>query len=225
VISVDVRYFAAVREARGAAGETVRLPVGATIADLVEHVSLERPSLAQWAEHVRFAQNDAFVGSDASLADGDEIAWIPPVSGGTPAAGVFGFAAESITADEATHRLRDAPGLRGGLATFAGIVRRASQGREVTRLDYEAHERMALRVLETIAGEARTRWEILDVAVVHRTGRVELGEVAVSIAVSAAHRAPALEACRFIIDRMKEDVPIWKKETSVEGDSWWSEGS
>ena len=80
-------------------------------------------------------------------------------------------------------------------------------------------------MLETIAAEARERWEILDVAVVHRTGRVEVGQVAVSIAVSAAHRAPALEACRFVIDRMKEDVPIWKKETSTEGDSWWSQGS
>jgi len=195
------------------------------VGELVHRLSEEHAELARWGDHVRFAVNDVFVDRGMRLQDGDELAWIPPVSGGAPASGVFLLSAVAIDADQATGLLRDTVGQRGGLATFAGSVRSASQGREVTHLEYEAHARMAQRMVERIAAEARSRWEILDVVVVHRTGRVELGEIAVSIAVSAAHRAPALEACRFVIDRMKQDVPIWKKETAVEGDSWWSQGS
>lgn len=225
MISVDVCYFAAAREARGVSRETLALPDGSTVADVVGLVSSDLPALARWVGHVRFAVNDAFIPEETLLQDGDELSWIPPVSGGSPSSGVFVLSPTRIEAGQACSLLRDAVGLRGGLATFSGCVRRASQGREVAHLEYEAHERMALRLLEGIASEARERWEILDVAVMHRTGRVELGEVAVSIAVSAAHRAPALEACRFVIDRMKEDVPIWKQETATNGDSWWSKGS
>jgi molybdopterin synthase catalytic subunit len=225
VISVIARYFASVREVAGLEEEAVSLASGARVADLVAEVLGRRPELESWAGHVRFAVNREFVGIDALLSDGDEISWLPPVSGGSQVGETFGIQEVPIAPDQAVHRLGDSPEDRGALATFAGIVRRHSRGRRVDHLEYEAHREMALKVFASVSQEAKERWDLLDVAIVHRIGRLEVGEVAISVAVSAAHRAPALEACRHVIDRLKQDAPIWKKEVGEEGDAWWSEGS
>ena len=156
------------------------------------------------------------------MSPGDELALIPPVSGGAPSR--FQIRPEPFEVGEGVRVLNPISVECGALATFDGIVRKTSQGREVTHLEYEAYSDMAIRQMEKIAQEAAEKYAIHSVAVVHRTGTLRLGDVAVSIAVTAAHRAPALEACRFVIDRLKEDVPIWKREHGVDGDTWWGMG-
>ena len=121
-------------------------------------------------------------------------------------------------------RLEPIPPSIGGLGTFAGIVRQHSLGKEVEYLEYEAYGPMATRKMAEIAAEASDKWDIEEVSIVHRVGHLDIGDVAVSIAVTAAHRAPALEACRYVIDRLKEDVPIWKREQGVDGETWWGKG-
>ena len=122
---------------------------------------------------------------------------------------------------DAAAQLVESSDAQGALATFVGIVRRESQGKTVRYLEYEAFEEMAIATLEEIVNEATQRWPILQVAVVHRMGRVSVGEVAVSIAVSSSRRAAAFDGCRHMIERIKEDVPIWKKEVADDGSHWW----
>lgn len=235
MITVKVQYFARCRELAGLAEDAVALEAGATTEHLALALVERHPGLARILPSVRMAVNQEFAHPGASLADGDEVALIPPVSGGSdatpgaepaPEPDRFVLTGASIPHDAAVALLRDLPDDRGALATFAGIVRRHSNlGKEVTHLEYEAYPPMAVRMMRRIDAEVRGRWPILDLAIVHRTGRVDIGGVAVSIAVSSIHRAEALEACRYVIDRMKQDVPIWKKETGPRGEEWWSEGS
>ena len=230
MITVQVQYFARCRELAGRGEEPVPLEAGATTEHLAQMLAERHPGLAAILPSVRMAVNQEFAHSGTVLAEGDEVALIPPVSGGSdappPEPDRFVLTGGAIPHDAAVALLRDQPDDRGALATFAGIVRRHSNlGKEVTHLEYEAYPLMAVRMMRRIEAEVRGRWPILDVAIVHRTGRVDIGGVAVSIAVSAIHRAEALEACRYVIDRMKQDVPIWKKETGPRGEEWWSEGS
>ncbi|GMV39488.1 MAG: molybdopterin synthase sulfur carrier subunit [Myxococcales bacterium] len=222
---VHVHYFARCRELAEISEDTLTLPDGATVEQLAAALIDLRPRLARILPSVRMAVNQEFAAPASPLADGDEVALIPPVSGGAPDER-FVITGDPITPDAAVALLRDSPEDRGALATFAGVVRRRSNlGKDVTHLEYEAYPPMAVRMMRVIEAEARERWSLLDLAIVHRTGRVDIGGVAVSIAVSSVHRAEALEACRYVIDRLKQDVPIWKKETSPAGEEWWSEGS
>lgn len=232
MITVHVHYFARCRELADTSEDAMSLEAGATTEHLAAAIVERHPRLARILPSVRMAVNQEFSHAGAALADGDEVALIPPVSGGSDApedsAGPdrFVLTGEAIEPDAAVPLLRDLPDDRGALATFAGIIRRRSNlGKEVTHLEYEAYPVMAIRMMRRIEAEVRGRWPILDMAIVHRTGRVDIGGVAVAIAVSSVHRAEALEACRYVIDRLKQDVPIWKKETSPQGEEWWSEGS
>lgn len=226
MMNIRVFYFARCRELAATDREDVVLEEGATLEDLTVAVTTKRPELARILPSIRMAVNQEFARSPCALSDGDEVAFIPPVSGGSPSPERFIMSAQPIDVDAAVKLLRDAADDRGALATFAGTVRRRSAlGHTVSYLEYEAYAGMATKVMRRIEAEVRGRWPVLDLAIVHRTGRVEVGQVAVSIAVSAAHRAEALEACRYIIDRVKQDVPIWKKETGPEGEQWWSPGS
>jgi molybdopterin converting factor subunit 1 len=212
-VRVAVKLFAALREQAGTRERELELADGARVDDVWPALGLgEEP------RGLVYAVNRAYVDRSASLADGDEVALIPPVSGGDFLLSETPLSLERVVDEVASD---DA----GAIATFVGTTRAQSRGRHVVRLEYEAYEGMAEAEMKRIATELRERHEIIDVAIHHRVGPVEIGETSVVIAVSAAHRAPALEACREAIDTLKQTVPLWKKELYVGGEEWIGQGS
>lgn len=210
---IDVRLFAGLREQAGRRSTTLELPDDASVADVFPALDLgaEPPGLL-------FAVNRAYVSRDAVLVDGDEVALIPPVSGGA-----FLLSEEPLSLDAVVGEV--AADGAGAIATFTGTTRNRSRGRDVVRLEYEAYEGMAEAEMEQIAAELRERYALVGLAIHHRVGIVEIGQPSVVIAVSAAHRGDALAACRDAIDRLKERVPLWKKEIYVGGEEWIGQGS
>ena len=212
-VRVAVKLFAALREQAGLRERELELADGARVDDVWPALGLgEEP------RGLVYAVNRAYVERDAPLADGDEVALIPPVSGGDFLLSEAPLSLERVVAEVAS---RDA----GAIATFVGTTRARSRGRDVVRLEYEAYEGMAESEMERIAGMLQERHDVLAVAIHHRVGRVEIGETSVVIAVSAAHRAAALDACRDAIDTLKQTVPLWKKELYVGGEEWIGQGS
>ena len=165
-----------------------------------------------------YAVNREYAEPDQELSDGDEVALIPPVSGGA-----FRVTEEPLSLDAVVGEVADEQA--GGIATFSGTVRRQSRGREVQHLEYEAYAEMAEDVMASLARDLRDAHELCGIAIHHRVGRVEIGEPSVVIAVSAPHRQDALAACREAIDRLKETVPLWKKEVYEGGEEWIGRGS
>ena len=219
-----MRLFAALRERAGSASLDVVLADGATVGDVWAPLGLgdEPPGLL-------YAVNRSYAERSEPLSDGDEIAVIPPVSGGEDRAGRsvlqsrFRLSEESLSVEAAVEQVRSAEA--GAVATFVGTTRARSRGREVLYLDYEAYEGMAEQVMADLAAELERRHELCAIAIHHRVGRVEIGETSVVIAVSAPHRAAALAACREAIDELKVSVPLWKKEVYVGGEEWIGKGS
>ncbi len=210
---VAVKLFAALREQAGIRERELELADGARVDDVWRALGLgDEP------RGLVYAVNRAYVDRSAALADGDEVALIPPVSGGDFLLSETPLSLERIVDEVASD---DA----GAIATFVGTTRAQSRGRHVIRLEYEAYEGMAEAEMKRIATELRERHDIIDVAIHHRIGPVEIGETSVVIAVSAAHRAPALDACREAIDTLKQTVPLWKKELYVGGEEWIGQGS
>lgn len=216
---VSVRLFASYREAAGRGHLDLELPAGATVRDVVEHVRDMYPLLRNGREIVA-ARNRDYVGLEERLAEGDEVALIPPVSGGTIAEPLTDIAvvARPLSIDAAIARVRHEE--FGGLCVFVGQVRRRNRGQRVTLLEYEAYPEMAEQKMAEVAAEAQRRFGPLRIAVHHRIGGLEVGEDAVVIAVAAPHRDAAFAACRFAIDTLKEVVPIWKKEHTDDGAVW-----
>ena len=210
-MGVHVRLFAGLREH---AGWSERELEG------VERVSDVWPalSLGEEPEGLLYAVNREYAEPDQELRDGDEVALIPPVSGGA-----FRVTAEPLSLDAAVAEVADEQA--GAIATFTGTVRRQSRGREVTHLEYEAYAEMAEDVMAKLAADLEARHELCRVAIHHRVGRLEIGEASVVIAVSAPHRQDALAACREAIDTLKETVPLWKKELYEGGGEWIGRGS
>jgi molybdopterin synthase catalytic subunit len=209
-VTVRVRLFAGLRER---AGWSEREVEAATVADVWPALDLgDEPN------GLLYAVNKAYADRGSALADGDEVAVIPPVSGGA-----FLLSDEPLSLDRVVDEVRDERA--GAIATFTGTTRSESRGRDVVHLDYEAYEGMAERVMEEIASELGAQYELCGIAIHHRTGRVSIGETSVVIAVSSPHRADALAACRDAIDRLKERVPLWKKEVYVGGEEWIGRGS
>jgi molybdopterin synthase catalytic subunit len=212
-VKVNVRLFAALRERAGSARVEVELADGATVGDVWPLLELgdEPPGML-------YAVNRAYADRREGLSQGDEVAVIPPVSGGD-----FRLSEAPLSVDAAVAEARDDGA--GAIATFIGTTRAHSRGRDVLHLEYEAYEGMAEQVMADLAGELKRRHELCKVAIHHRIGRVEIGETSVVIAVSAPHRAAALAACREAIEELKGSVPLWKKEFYVGGEEWIGQGS
>ncbi len=219
---LTIRLFATLRERAGASELAREYPEGATVAEVWETLKEEFPALRSNRDSVGFAVNQEYVQGDCRLKDGDEVAFIPPVSGGAPTdaawVGTILIVQEPIDLGELEREV--ASPSAGAICTFAGTTRDENAGRRVIRLEYEAYKPMALSEMRKLAEEAGRRWDIARIAITHRIGTVGIGEISVAIAVSAAHRAEAFEACRFAIDRLKEIVPIWKKEYFRGGEVW-----
>ena len=210
---VTVKLFAALRERAGTGSRELDLPEGAAVEAVWPALELgEEP------DGLLYAVNRAYAERARALADGDEVAVIPPVSGGA-----FRLSAEPLSLDAVVREVAGEDA--GAIATFTGTVRRRSRGRHVVHLEYEAYEGMAEDVMAQIAGELGERHDVLAVSMHHRLGRVGIGEPSVVIAVSAAHRAAALAACREAIDALKGRVPLWKKEVYEGGEEWIGRGS
>ena len=215
---VRLRFFATLRERAGVAETTIEVERPVTVGELWELLRAERPKLATYAGRVAFAVNEEYVDSKTTLQDNDEVAFIPPVSGGSARLPMFEIVEEPIEISRLVAAV-GRPGA-GAIATFIGTTRDNNSGRRVTRLQYEAYPAMAIREMRRIGDEAMARFSAQAIAIVHRIGVVEIGEASVAIAVSAAHRGAAFDACRFAIDRLKEIVPIWKKEHYEGGEIW-----
>jgi MoaE-MoaD fusion protein len=233
-VRVRIRLFAVQRELAGTREVAVELADGATVDDAWLALVERHPRLAPGRPSVRFARNGAYADADTPLADGDEVAMIPPVSGGSGARvlelrdGPLGAGILAELAD----RLAD-PG-DGAVVGFLGRTRTTPgtpapgqeaeaarhAGRAVESLDYEAHETMALTTLAAIADEIEARFGVTGVAIVHRTGEVPVGEVSIAVMAVAPHRGPAFEAARYAIDETKARAPIWKAERFADGHVW-----
>ena len=208
--TVAVRLFAGLRERAGWSKRDVN---AATIADVWPALELgDEPN------GLLYAVNKEYATRDRALADGDEVALIPPVSGGA-----FLLSEEPLSLERVVGEVRSDDA--GAIATFTGTTRIQSRGRTVTHLDYEAYEGMAEKVMGEIADALGARYELTGVAIHHRIGRVGIGETSVVIAVSAPHRQDALAACKDAIDELKERVPLWKKEVYEGGEEWIGRGS
>jgi molybdopterin synthase catalytic subunit len=208
---VTVRLFASLRELAGSS--SLELENVASVADVWPRLGLgDEPA------GLLYAVNREYVSSDQPLADGDEVALIPPVSGGS-----FLLTPEPLDV-AAVLREVESPD-SGAIASFVGTVRRRSRERDVIHLDYEAYEEMAEEMLAQLGAELTARHGLTAVAIHHRLGRVEIGEPSVVIAVSSPHRAASLDACREAIETLKTSIPLWKKEVYSGGEEWVGQGS
>jgi molybdopterin synthase catalytic subunit len=210
-VTVTIKLFAGLRERAGWSERE--------LAD-VTRVDDVWPALGLGPEPagLLYAVNKEYAPRELELADGDEVALIPPVSGGS-----FRLSADALSLDAVVDEVRS--DRAGAIATFVGTTRVESRGRTVQHLEYEAYEGMAENVMAEIAASLRQRYDLCEIAIHHRTGRVEIGDASVVIAVSAPHRQNALGACKDAIDTLKQEVPLWKKEVYEGGEEWIGRGS
>ena len=212
-MKVTVKLFAGLRERAGWSGRELELPEGAKLKDVWAELDLgDQP------RGIHYALNKGYADKSAVLSEGDEVALIPPVSGGD-----FRLSEEPLSLDAVVGEVADERA--GAIATFTGTTRIESRGRTVRWLDYEAYAEMAEDVMAGIAAQLEERYDLCAVAIHHRVGRVGIGEPSVVIAISAPHRADALAACKDAIDVLKESVPVWKKEVYEGGEEWIGRGS
>jgi len=217
-VKVTALLFARLREQAGGDRFALELPGGSTVADAYAELRRLHPALEARRDSVRAALNQEFAGWDDPLAEGDEVAFIPPVSGG----GEVGVQFELTDQPLDSRRLEAAVARSGAgaICTFTGVVRDNSRGHETTRLEYQAYPGMAESQMRAIAAEIAERWPEARVAMAHRTGVLEIGEASVVVSVSSPHREDAIAACKWGIDRLKETVPVWKKEFFAGGEVW-----
>lgn len=235
MITLRIRLFASLRQAVGQSELTRTLPDTATVADLMEQLGAEFPQLTTAAGAVFAAVNRVYASPTTPLHDGDEIGLFPPVSGGQAAPRLFEITTQPLSLDDVARRV--AGPARGAVAAFAGLVRGEtdparlhvpvvvqSTTLKTDYLEYEAYSEMAEAMLAEIGAEVQAKWpQIEAVSILHRVGRVEVGEPSVVIAVAAAHRSDVFAACSYAIEQLKAVVPIWKKEVGADG-QWWVEG-
>ena len=217
-MKVTVRLFGSLREEAGCQALDMELAEAASVADLRAQLATRIPSVAEFGDRLRLAVNLELACEGHTLAEGDEVALLPPVAGGSGQARRCTLSDAPLVAAEVVERV--AAEDTGGIVTFVGTVRNQARGHAIEYLEYEAYPEMAEREMEKIAEEAATRWPGTRLAIAHRVGHLEIGEAAVIIAACAPHRAEAFEACQFAIDTLKVTVPIWKKEVAVDGAYW-----
>ncbi len=212
---VTVKLFGSVREAAGATQLEEELPEGSRVSDLQARLTRQFPVFERFGSRLATSVNLELVDSQSVLRDGDEVAFLPPVAGGV---GACTIAAEVL--EESAVRARVAGSDAGAVVSFCGVVRDHARGRAIKHLEYEAYPEMAEREMQKIADRAAARWPGCRVAIAHRIGQLEIGDLAVVVAAAAPHRGEAFDACRFAIDTLKQTVPIWKKEVAVDGEYW-----
>ena len=224
-MEIRVLFFGVLKDLAGRASESLNLPEDATLGDVLEHYeqAIPRELIASLAMSV----NQEYAAPDSKLRPGDEVALLPPVSGGSAEdeggtreersayAAIVSGVIDTASILKARKQPED-----GAAVVFEGIVRNHTRGRRTLYLDYEAYEEMATKQMEELARRALVDFKIRDVAIVHRLGRLEIGETSVLIVVASAHRAAAFDACRWLIDSLKRIVPIWKKEYFEDGAVW-----
>lgn len=219
---VRVLFFGSLRDAAGKSSDAIDLPSGARVRDVISHYEARIPQLKAFLPSTALAVNQQYANPESPLNEGDEVAFLPPVSGGSAAGEKLparcSIVREPIATQSILSRLKRPED--GAAAVFEGVVRNQTRGRKTLYLDYEAYETMALREMETLAAQALDKFQIRDVALVHRLGRLQIGETSVLIVVASAHRAAAFDACRWLIDTLKRTVPIWKKEYFEDGAVW-----
>ena len=228
---VRVLFFGILKDMVGKPEDVMDLPEGATVRELLARYESQVPRLKASLSSLALAVNQQYRGADTTLREGDEVAFLPPVSGGGPdeegkapsgqPAGRRRYASivrDVVDTPQTVGRLKRAED--GAIVVFEGVVRNQTRGRKTVYLDYEAYEEMALEQLELLGDQAVQRFQIRDVSIVHRLGRLEIGETSVLIALVSAHRAAAFDACRWLIDTLKRTVPIWKKEYFEDGAVW-----
>jgi molybdopterin synthase catalytic subunit len=215
-VRVRVLLFGPVREAVGSKELAVRLPDGARLSDLRALLAAEHAIFSAYGERLAAALNQASAAPESPLREGDEVAFLPPVSGGSGP--VCDVSERPLDVDEVVRRVAGPDA--GGVVTFVGAVRDRARGRRIRHLEYEAYPSMAVAEMEKIRVEAEARWPGARVAIAHRYGHLEIGEAAVVVVAAAPHRAEAFAACSFAIDALKQRVPIWKKEVAEDGEYW-----
>jgi molybdopterin converting factor subunit 1 len=220
---VRVLFFGMLKDRMGKSSDLLELPDGASIRDLLAHYETEVPRLKESLPALAVAVNQVYASPEAKLKAGDEVALLPPVSGGSAnetvqPARYASIVRNPIDSQQVLNSIKR--GEDGAALVFEGVVRNQSRGRKTRYLEYEAYEEMALQQMASLAAQALTQFQIRDVAIVHRLGHLEIGETSVLIAVASAHRAAGFDACRWLIDSLKRTVPIWKKEYFEDGAVW-----
>ena len=214
-MKIRLKLFASAREIVGQRELMLEVPEGTCGSGLLRLLVSDHPRLAGLVPSLKLAVNQEYADADRVLADGDEVALIPPVSGGMD---LFDVTDIPLSLDSLVAAVGE-PG-SGAIASFLGIVRGVARGRQVEYLEYDAYPEMAVAEMRQIGREIRARWPVGRVAIVHRVGRLGIGEASVAIAVGSPHRAEALQACAYAIERLKQMVPIWKKEVWADGAEW-----
>jgi len=226
-MQVRVLFFGMLKDLTGRGSDLLTLPEHATLGDVVIHYEEIAPRLEDFAASIAISINQEFAEPDSPLKEGDEIAFLPPVSGGLTDSGsnmpaqprrYSSIVRGTIETQAVLAQLKQPAD--GAAVVFEGVVRDHTRDRRTVFLDYEAYEEMALKQMDLLAGQALQQFPIRDVALVHRLGRLEIGETSVLIVVVSAHRAAAFDACRWLIDTLKRTVPIWKKEYFEDGAVW-----
>ena len=217
---VTIRYFAIIREIVGRTEESRDVPAGTTVAELIAILEAEAPRLARVGKSAMSMVNQEYVEAGFKLHEGDEFVMIPPVSGGSERGQSRHFRVTTDVLDPREVEAVVAANDTGAIVTFIGTVRDNARGQVVSALEYEAYAPAAEKMLARIADEIESKWGLTRVAIVHRTGLLRVGEASVVISISSKHLDEAFDACRYAIVRLKEIVPIWKKEFYADGAIW-----
>ena len=218
--SVQVRllFFASIADIVGARQLDVEIPSGSTVGDLLSELEGQYPRLAGYKSILLTSVNEEYAKPETTIADGDEVAIFPPVSGGAVQTEFYRITNEAIDARAIATQLTRPEA--GAICIFEGIVRNNSKGKITRHLVYEGYETMALKKMEEIGGFVRQAWEIDAVGIIHRLGHLDIGETSVAIIITSAHRKASFDACEYAIDKLKKVVPIWKKEFFEDGEVW-----
>jgi molybdopterin converting factor subunit 1 len=215
LMRVRILFFGGLKDLVGKSSDLLELPDGALVRDVLTHYLTLFPGMRELAASLAVAVNQEYAGAETRLKSEDEVALLPPVSGGSGRALIV---SDPIDTQGVLARMKQ--GEDGAAVVFEGVVRNQTRGRRTLYLDYEAYEDMALRQMERLAEQALKQFQVREVRLVHRLGRLQIGETSVLIVVASAHRAAAFDACRWLIDTLKRTVPIWKKEYFEDGAVW-----